>query len=101
MQQPDPQTTREPRAARLNAFQAARTLEDMLGRLEEAVARDLDAKATRAHEDLDDAVGAHAAEQGLVGEPCEGRAAVAVEDVLATGDLGPVDPGRDCCYFVP
>jgi len=88
-------------AAGLDGLEGPRALEDVLGCFEEAVAGDVDAEAAGAGEDFDDAVGAHAAEEGLVGEAREGGAAVAVEDVLAAGDLVPVDPGGDGVHFGP
>jgi len=101
VQEADADAACEALAAGLDGFERAGALQDVLGCFEEAVAGDVDAEAAGAGEDFDDAVGAHAAEEGLVGETGEGCGAVAVEDVLAAGDLGPVDPWRDGVHFGP
>lgn len=67
----------------------------MLEGLEEAVFGDFGIKSAGAGEGFDDAPAGHAADEGLEGEGDDGGAAVAVEDGLAAGDLGPVDPGGD------
>lgn len=55
-------------AAGFDGLERLGALEDVLGRLKHAVPRDFGAEAAGAGERFDDAVGAHAAEEGLVGE---------------------------------
>ena len=101
MQKAHPDARREPLAARLDARQRPRALQDMLRRLEQAAARYFRGEPPGAGERLDDPGRAHAAQQRLIGEAGEGGAAVAVEDVLAARDLRPVDPVGDGVDFGP
>ena len=73
----------------------------MLRSLEESVSGDVDAEAAGACEDFDDAVGAHATEKTLICQSCESCSAIAVENVLTSLDLVPIDPVWDGSDFIP
>lgn len=101
MQQPHPHAGGKTFASRLDAGHVLGDLEHMLKSFEETVFGNFGVEAARAGEGLDDTPAGHAADEGLEGERDDGGAAVAVEDGLAPGDLGPVEPGGDSVELGP
>lgn len=81
-------------AVGLDAGEVPGAFENVLGGFEEAVPCYGDVEASGTGESFDNAGRTHAPEEGLIREAGQIRTGVAVEDVLATGDLVPVDgPG--------
>lgn len=101
MEQAHADRAREPLAAGPKTVGGSGNLQDVLEGLEEATLGDAGVEAAGTGQCLDDAPAGHAANKGLEGQRDDGWAAVAVEDVLATLELGPVDPVRDSMELGP
>jgi hypothetical protein len=69
--------------------------------LQQSPPGDAHPETARTTEGLDDAVPSHTTEERLKSEPDYGWAGVAVEDVLAAGQLRNVYPGREGIQFSP